>query len=147
MKPRILVVEDNPLSRELLCDWLETEGYEVASTAALNAAFAEVRNHPPHAVLLDIQVGGDDGLALATWMRQELAFREIPVIAVTAHAMADERQRILQGGCNACLSKPIDFAALQKQLQLSLHSSAVSQSTSLAQEREAKVRNGSGSAE
>ncbi len=126
MKPRILVVEDNPLSRELLCDWLETEGYEVTSTADLKAAFAALRSDQPHAVLLDIQVGGDDGLALATWIRQEPAFREIPVIAVTAHAMADEQQRILQGGCNACLSKPIDFTALQKQLQLFLRSLAPS---------------------
>ena len=126
MKPRILVVEDNPLSRELLCDWLETEGYEVTSTADLKSAFAAVRSRQPHAVLLDIQVGGDDGLALATWIRQEPAFREIPVIAVTAHAMADEQQRILQGGCNACLSKPVDFTALQKQLQLFLGSPAPS---------------------
>jgi CheY-like chemotaxis protein len=126
MKPHILVVEDNPLSRELLCDWLETEGYEVTSTADLKSAFGAVRSHQPHAVLLDIQVGGDDGLALATWIRQEPAYREIPVIAVTAHAMADEQQRILQGGCNACLSKPVDFAALQKQLQLFLRSLAPS---------------------
>lgn len=126
MKPRILVVEDNPLSRELLCDWLETEGYEVTSTADLKSAFAAVRSHQPHAVLLDIQVGGEDGLALAAWIRQEPSFREIPVIAVTAHAMADERQRILQGGCNACFSKPVDFAALQKQLQLFLRSLAPS---------------------
>jgi two-component system cell cycle response regulator DivK len=126
MKPRILVVEDNPLSRELLCDWLETEGYDVTSTADLESAFAAVRSHQPHAVLLDIQVGGDDGLALATWIRQEPALREIPVIAVTAHAMANEQERILQGGCNACLSKPVDFTALQKQLQLFLRSSAPS---------------------
>jgi two-component system, OmpR family, response regulator protein BraR/BceR len=78
MKPRILVVEDNPLSRELLCDWLETEGYEVTSTADLKSAFAALRSHQPHAVLLDIQVGGDDGLALTTWIRQEPGFREIP---------------------------------------------------------------------
>jgi two-component system, cell cycle response regulator DivK len=120
MKPRILVVEDNPLNRELLCDWLETEGYEVASTADLKAAFELVRSQQPHAVLLDIQVGADDGLAFATWIRQEPNFREIPVIAVTAHAMADERKRILEGGCNACLSKPIDFAALQKELHASI---------------------------
>lgn len=117
MKPRILVVEDNALSRELLCDWLETEGYEVASTADLKAAFAEVRSHQPHAVLLDIQVGADDGLALATWIRDEPTFREIPVIAVTAHALPAERERILNGGCNACLSKPIDFQALREELR------------------------------
>ena len=141
MKPRILVVEDNPLNRELLCDWLETEGYEVASTADLKAAFELVRSQQPHAVLLDIQVGADDGLALATWIRQEPNVREIPVIAVTAHAMAEERQRILEGGCNACLSKPIDFAALQKQLQVFLHS-AFSQNASVGE-----AGNGSGRAE
>jgi two-component system cell cycle response regulator DivK len=140
-------VEDNQTNRELLCDWLEMEGYEVFSAADLKTAFDLVRAHQPHAVLLDIQVGADDGLALATWIRQEPTFREIPVIAVTAHAMADERQRILQGGCNACLSKPIDFAALRKQLQLSLHNEAVSQNASLAQEQGAKARKGSGSAE
>jgi two-component system, cell cycle response regulator DivK len=123
MKPRILVVEDNPLNRELLCDWLETEGYEVASTADLKIAFELVRSQKPQAVLLDIQVGADDGLALATWIREEPNFREIPVIAVTAHAMADERKSILEGGCNACLSKPIDFAALQKQLHIFLRRS------------------------
>jgi two-component system, cell cycle response regulator DivK len=123
MKPRILVVEDNPLNRELLCDWLETEGYEVASTADLKVAFELVRSQKPQVVLLDIQVGADDGLSLATWIREEPNFREIPVIAVTAHAMADERKRILEGGCNACLSKPIDFAALQKQLDIFLHRS------------------------
>jgi two-component system, cell cycle response regulator DivK len=141
MKPRILVVEDNPLNRELLCDWLETEGYEVASTADLKAAFELVRSQRPHAVLLDIQVGADDGLALATWIRQGPNSRGIPVIAVTAHVMAEERQRILEGGCNACLSKPIDFAALQKQLQAFLDS-AVSQSVSVGE-----VGNGSGRAE
>jgi CheY-like chemotaxis protein len=147
MKPRILVVEDNALSRELLCDWLETEGYEVASEADLKAAFEAVRTHRPDAVLLDIQVGADDGLALAGWIRQEPTFREIPVIAVTAHAMAEERQRILQGGCNACLSKPVDFAALQKQLQLSLHSSGASQEVCGAEQRGPKKSNGSDSAE
>ena len=141
MKSRILVVEDNPLNRELLCDWLDTEGYEVASTADLKAAFELVCSQQPHAVLLDIQVGADDGLELATWIRQEPNFRGIPVIAVTAHAMAEERQRILEGGCNACLSKPIDFAALQKQLQVFLHS-AVSQNASVGE-----VGNGSGRGE
>ena len=62
MKPRILVVEDNPLNRELLWDWLEAESYEVASTADLKAAFELVRSKQPRAVPLEIQVGADDGL-------------------------------------------------------------------------------------
>jgi CheY-like chemotaxis protein len=117
MKHRILVVEDNQINSELLCQWLETEGYEVTSAQDLEGAFAEFRNHTPDAVLLDIQLGDDDGASFATWVRQQQsAVQHIPVIAVTAHAMATERQRILEAGCTACVSKPIDFKMLQDQL-------------------------------
>ncbi len=116
MKQRILVVEDNQLSRELLSDWLETEGYEVMFAEDLNAAFAAVHRHQPHAVLLDVQLGADDGLSLASWIRQQPNLLHIPVIAVTAHAMVTEQQRILQAGCNTCLSKPVDFKLLRDQL-------------------------------
>jgi len=117
VKQRILVVEDNPINRELLCDWLETEGYEVTSAEGLDAAFAALRSQQPHAVLLDIQLGAQDGATLATWIRQQPTLRDIPVIAVTAHAMTAERQRILQAGCNFCIAKPIDFKMLQDQLE------------------------------
>jgi CheY-like chemotaxis protein len=116
VKHRILVIEDNPVNRELLCEWLETEGYEVTWAEDIDAAFAALQTHQPHAVLLDIQLGAQDGAALVSWIRQQPAPRNIPVIAVTAHAMATERQRILQAGCNACISKPIDFKMLQDQL-------------------------------
>jgi CheY-like chemotaxis protein len=68
-------------------------------------------------VLLDIQLGAQDGAVLATWIRQQPDLQDIPVIAVTAHAMKTEQQRILQAGCNACISKPIDFKILQDQLE------------------------------
>jgi CheY-like chemotaxis protein len=128
MTHRILVVEDNLVNRELLCVWLETEGYDVTSAEDLKAAFAAVRSHQPHAVLLDIQLGNEDGVDFASWVRrQESSLREIPIIAVTAHAMTTERQRILQAGCNACISKPIDFQELKKQLNGWLAVSTVSQ--------------------
>jgi len=117
MKHRILVVEDNQLNRELLCDWLEVEGYEVGFAEDLKAAFAEVEKHPPHAVLLDVQLGADDGLSLAVWMRKQPMLRRIPLIAVTAHAMVAEQERILLAGCNACVSKPVDFKLLSDQLR------------------------------
>ncbi len=118
MKQCILVVEDNQLSRELLCDWLETEGYEVRFAEDLKTAFAAVQTHRPHAVLLDVQLGADDGLSLASWIRQQRTLRHIPVIAVTAHAMVTEQQRILQAGCNTCISKPVDFRLLGDQLRV-----------------------------
>ncbi|MFY9529030.1 MAG: response regulator [Candidatus Acidiferrales bacterium] len=117
MKHCILVVEDNQLNRELLCDWLETRGYEVVSASDLKEGFAAVEKAKPHAVLLDVQLGADDGLSLAAWIREQTALRHIPVIAVTAHAMVVEQERILLAGCNACVSKPIEFQLLEGQLQ------------------------------
>jgi two-component system, cell cycle response regulator DivK len=127
MKNRILVVEDNALNGELLCDWLEVEGYQVAVATDLNAAFAAVRSEPPNAVLLDVQLGIDDGLLLASWMRDQLLLSDIPVIAVTAQAMVTEQQRILESGCKSIVAKPIDFGTLRHQLQLWLGCSAVLQ--------------------
>ncbi len=117
MKHCILVVEDNELNRELLRDWLEMQGYEVVSVANLNDAFAAVAAVKPHAVLLDVQLGADDGLSLAAWMRQQTALRRIPVIAVTADAMVVDQERMLQAGCNACVPKPVEFRLLQRELQ------------------------------
>jgi len=67
-------------------------------------------------VLLDINLGKDNGLDLLAWMRQKPETREIPVIAVTAHALVTEQERILAAGCGACLSKPIDFRLLREEL-------------------------------
>ena len=116
MKNRILVVEDNSLNRELLCDWLEAEGHEVLSAEDLGAARLVLTDQQPDAVLLDVQLGDEDGLSLAAWMRQQPELCHVPVIAVTAHAMVTEQQRFLQAGCNACISKPIDFKLLSREL-------------------------------
>jgi two-component system cell cycle response regulator DivK len=117
MKQRILVVEDNQPNRELLCDWLEAEGFEVVAAENLAQAFAAFKIQPPDAVLLDVQLGSEDGLALAAWMRKEPTLRSIPVIAVTAHAMVTDQERVMQAGCHACVSKPIDFKLLSEQLR------------------------------
>lgn len=124
MKRRILVVEDNPANRELLCDWLETEGFEVLSAENLEQSFAALKVQPPQAVLLDVQLGSEDGLSLAKWIRQEPKMRHIPVIAVTAHAMVTDQERVMQAGCDACVSKPIDFKLLAEQLERWLDCSA-----------------------
>jgi len=117
VKHAILVVEDNPLNRELLCDWLETEGYEVWSVENLNSAIASVEQRPPDAVLLDVQLGDEDGLSLAAWMRKRSKLCHIPVIAVTAHALVTEQRSFLQAGCNACVSKPINFKILREEME------------------------------
>jgi two-component system cell cycle response regulator DivK len=129
MTRHILVVEDNDLSRELLCDWLESEGYQVTSASALDQAFDAIKKLPPDAVLLDVQLGDQDGLSMASWMRRQPTLSHIPIIAVTAHAMVTEQERISQAGCNACVPKPIDFKVLTQQLQHWLAVPATGRST------------------
>ena len=117
MKQRILIVEDNAANRELLQDWREIEGYEVRCAADLKASYEVLGMEPPDVVLLDINLGAENGLGLLAWMRRKASLDSIPVIAVTAHALATEQERILQAGCVACLSKPIDFKQLREQLR------------------------------
>ncbi len=124
MKGRVLVVEDNAANRELLCDWLESEGYAVSTATTLKEAYASFADPLPHIVLLDVQLGADDGLSLAGWLRQQHRLGEIPVIAVTAHAMVTDQARILEAGCNGCVSKPIDFKDLALHLDRWLTHSA-----------------------
>jgi two-component system, sensor histidine kinase and response regulator len=99
----------------------------VAVATDLNAAFAAVTKQPPSAVLLDVQLGTEDGLSVASWMREQPLLSEVPVIAVTAQAMVAEQQHILESGCKSIVSKPVDFGALRHQLQLWLSCSAVLQ--------------------
>jgi two-component system, cell cycle response regulator DivK len=117
LKSFILVVEDNLMNRELLCDWLEAEGHEVLSAEDLSTARRTLNARQPDVVLLDVQVGDEDGLSLALWMRQQADLCSIPVIAVTAHALVSDQQRFLQAGCNACVSKPINFKLLNEHLE------------------------------
>jgi two-component system cell cycle response regulator DivK len=113
----ILVVEDNLMNRELLCDWLEAEGHEVLSAENLSSARCSLKDRQPDAVLLDVQLGNEDGLSLAAWIRQQPELRHLPVIAVTAHAMVTEQQRFLHAGCNSCVSKPLNFKQLSAELE------------------------------
>jgi two-component system cell cycle response regulator DivK len=127
LKHCILVVEDNQLNGELLRDWLEVEGYEVRAAADLKTSYEVFAKRLPDAVLLDINLGSERGLDLVAWMRQKPELCEIPVVAVTAHALLTEQEGILQAGCRACLSKPIDFQLLQKELNRWLQGSKTSQ--------------------
>lgn len=129
MKRRILVVEDNLPNQELLCDWLEAEGYEVLTAQNLEQAFAALKNKQLHAVLLDVQLGPEDGLSVATRIRREPELQHVPVIAVTAHAMVTDQERVIQAGCNACISKPVDFKSLRRQLERWLDHTAKFQPT------------------
>jgi CheY-like chemotaxis protein len=117
MSYRVLVVEDNPANLELAMDWLESEQFLVTTATTLEEARAAVRAASPDIVLLDVQLGAEDGLQLVSWIRSAPDLQKIPVIAVTAHAMVTDHERVMQAGCDACVSKPVNFRVLRGELE------------------------------
>ena len=108
--PRVLVVEDNEKNSKLACAVLEVAGIDtvVATTGA--AAVAECAKEPPHAVLLDIQLPDRPGPDVLLDLRALPTMQSVPVIAVTAFAMSGDRERLLDGGFDGYIAKPIDVA-------------------------------------
>ena len=87
---------------------LERAGYEVEAVRSGEAALAAIAEHRPQLVLMDVQLPGRDGLELTRDLKAEPATAEIPIVALTAHAMRGDRERFLAGGCDAYISKPIN---------------------------------------
>jgi len=116
MNRRLLVVEDNPLNLEMITVWLEMEGYEVHPAETLEAGRRLFPLVDPVMVLLDIRLGPEDGAEFAIWLRAQPEKNTTPVIAVTAHALREEQDRILKAGCNAVVWKPVDFKTLRAEM-------------------------------
>jgi CheY-like chemotaxis protein len=116
MSARVLIVEDNPANLELIGDWLESEQFQVTTATTIDEACEALKDKAPDIVLLDVQLGPEDGLEVVGRIRSSSQWRTIPVIAVTAHAMVTDHERVLRAGCDACVSKPIDFRQLRDEL-------------------------------
>ena len=110
--PRVLIVEDNLLNMELATDVLEAAGYEVRQAWTAEDGLAAARADGPDVVLMDLGLPGMDGLAATRLLKEDAATRDLPVIALTAHAMSGDRERALEAGCDAYVSKPIDTRTL-----------------------------------
>ena len=109
MQKSILIVEDNELNMKLFNDLLEAHGYKTIKTRSGVEAVALARQHRPDLILMDIQLPGISGLEVTQKMKNDSDPRHIPVIAITAFAMKGDEEKILQGGCEAYLSKPISI--------------------------------------
>ena len=111
MSKTVLIVEDNELNMKLFHDLLEAQGYETLQTREGLQALALARQHRPDLILMDIQLPEISGLEVTKWLKEDEELSSIPVIAVTAFAMKGDEERILEGGCEAYLSKPISVMA------------------------------------
>ncbi|PCI88794.1 MAG: two-component system response regulator [Hyphomicrobiales bacterium] len=117
MSKTILIVEDNELNMKLFNDLLESKGYKIIQTANGLNAVELAREHKPNLILMDIQLPEVSGLEVTKWLKADDELAHIPVIAVTAFAMKGDEEKILQGGCEAYISKPISVAKFLATIQ------------------------------
>jgi two-component system, cell cycle response regulator DivK len=103
----ILLVEDNEKNRKLAHDVLVHQGYRVTAAESAEEALRLVRDELPSLVLMDIHLPGMDGIAALQRLRADPATRAIPIMAVTASAMTQDRAKIMAAGFDAYQSKPI----------------------------------------
>ena len=111
-RPTILVVEDNALNLKLLHDLLEYSGYTILATSLGEAAIELARQHKPDLILLDIQLPDMSGMEVAQRLKADEQTRAIPIIAVTAFAMAGDQAKILASGCDFYIAKPFNVTEL-----------------------------------
>ena len=110
--PAILIIEDNPDNRDMLARRLKRRGFEVSAAEDGERGLLTARAAPPDLILLDLNLPGIDGLEVVRRLRADEALREIPVVALTAHAMVGDRELALQAGCDDYDTKPVDLARL-----------------------------------
>ena len=115
----ILIVEDNDKNRKLVRDVLTFKGYTTIETETGEEGVQLARERGPSLVLMDIRLPGMDGVEALRRLRAEETTREIPIMAMTASVMSEDRQKIMAAGFDAYQSKPInvtDFVAAVAQL-------------------------------
>jgi CheY-like chemotaxis protein len=105
---QILIVDDNPINMKLVHFTLTAAGFEVRTAVDAEEALSTLRAFRPHAILMDLQLPGMDGLELTRRLKARADTRDIVIIALTAYAMKGDDQRALEAGCDAYVSKPID---------------------------------------
>lgn len=117
MSRKVLIIEDNEQNLYLLKFILERNGYDVYAAMDGKQGIIEAEKILPDLILLDIQLPGMDGYAVAIKLREHPAFFSTPVIAVTSYAMPGDREKALEAGCNGYIEKPIDPDTFMKRVE------------------------------
>lgn len=114
---KILLVEDNEMNRDMLSRRLQKKGYEVSMAFDGAQGVAAVTERQPDLVLMDMSLPVIDGWEATRRLKSEPGTWSIPVIALTAHAMPEDREKALQAGCDDYDSKPIDLPRLLAKIE------------------------------
>jgi CheY-like chemotaxis protein len=117
MMSKILVVEDNEMNRDMLTRRLERKGFEVVVAINGKAGIDMASSSNPDIILMDLSLPVIDGWEATRQIKADPATQSIPVIALTAHAMAGDEQKALEAGCDDYDTKPIDLSRLLDKIE------------------------------
>jgi two-component system cell cycle response regulator DivK len=115
--PRILLVEDNEMNRDMLSRRLERRGFNVSIALDGAEGLQRARAETPDLILMDMSLPVVDGWEATRQLKADEATRRIPIIALTAHAMANDEQRARESGCDDFDTKPIDLPRLLTKIE------------------------------
>jgi len=112
MKEKILIVEDNPQNMRLIEMTLRAKNYTLLEATDGEEALDIARTERPDLIIMDVRLPKMDGLEVTRKLRENPAFSHTPIIGVTAYAMKGDKERVIEAGCDAYLSKPINTREL-----------------------------------
>jgi CheY-like chemotaxis protein len=115
--PKVLLVEDNEMNRDMLSRRLERKGFEVVIAADGGEGVARAESDLPDLILMDMNLPVLDGWEATRRIKASPRTAAIPVIGLTAHAMAGDRDKVLAAGCDEYETKPVDFPRLLEKIQ------------------------------
>jgi two-component system cell cycle response regulator DivK len=115
--PKLLLVEDNEMNRDMLARRLEKRGFQIVIAVDGLVGIEKARAEMPDLILMDMSLPGLDGWQASRQLKSDNATARIPIIALTAHAMAEDRERALAAGCDEFETKPVELASLLNKIQ------------------------------
>lgn len=124
MSAQILCVEDNPQNMRLVRKILKHAGFEVLEAQDGMTGVALAEQEVPDLILMDINLPDIDGIEATTRIKAQPKLAHIPIVALTANAMYGDEERILAGGCDGYLSKPVSKSKLVEVVKQYLHEQA-----------------------
>jgi len=114
---RILVVEDNETNMYLIRFILKNKGYQVIEAITGEEGVELALKEKPDLVIMDIQLPGIDGLETTRRIRESKAGKELPIVALTSHAMVGDKEKALKAGCTGYIEKPINTETFIAQIE------------------------------
>jgi two-component system cell cycle response regulator DivK len=114
---RILLVEDNEMNRDMLSRRLIRRGYDVILAQDGQQGLEAARSQSPELILMDMSLPVVDGWEATRLLKEDAVTAKIPIVALTAHALSDDREKATQAGCDAYETKPVDLPRLLETIE------------------------------